>query len=337
MSRPKRCPVTGLKLGTLCCALWCCFATAALSESLRVAVISDLNGSYGSTEYRSSVSVAINRIIEINPDLVISTGDMVAGQRLPHLSEAELRAMWRAFYQTVTEPLHEAGIPLAVTPGNHDASAYPGFELERRVYSEEWQDRQPTSRLVEGSNYPFFYAFDLGPARFVSMDVTTVGELSATQMEWLRKVTQGGDAQIVFSHLPLWPFAIGRETEVIGDRDLERLFLDMGVDLHLSGHHHAFYPGNVDGLSVISQACLGSGPRRLIGSSLKSDLAITLLEISQEGIINVSAVKGPRFSDPVAVSGLPKSIRSSLRVIERLDISPSETVVWQNRFRATSE
>ena len=329
--------MTGLKLGTLCCALWCCLATAAMSASLRVAVISDLNGSYGSTDYRSSVSAAINRIIAINPDLVISPGDMVAGQRRPHLSEADLRAMWRAFHRTVTEPLHEAGIALAVTPGNHDASAYPGFELERRVYADEWQDRQPTSRLVEGSNYPFFYAFDLGPARFISMDVTTVGALNATQMEWLRKATQGGDAQIAFSHLPLWPFAIGRETEVIGDRDLERLFLDMGVDLHLSGHHHAFYPGVVDGLSVVSQACLGSGPRRLIGSSRESELAITLLEISSEGVVRISAVKGPRFTDPVTLSDLPENIRSSLRVIERLDISPTETVMWQKSFRATSE
>ena len=107
----------GLKLGTLCCALWFCFTTVAMSASLRVAVISDLNGSYGSTDYRSTVSAAINRIIAINPDLVISTGDMVAGQRRPHLSEEELGAMWRAFHRTVTEPLHEAGIALAVTPG----------------------------------------------------------------------------------------------------------------------------------------------------------------------------------------------------------------------------
>jgi Icc-related predicted phosphoesterase len=304
---------------------------------VRVAVISDLNGSYGSTDYRPSVSAAIDRIIEIKPDLVISTGDMVAGQRRPHLSEAELRAMWRAFHATVTERLQEAGIPLAVTPGNHDASAYPGFELERRVYAEEWEGRIPVARLVKGSTYPFYYAFDVGPARFVSLDVTTVGEVSATQMQWLRQATQGGRAQIVFSHLPLWPFAIGRETEVIGDRDLERLFLDMGVDLHLSGHHHAFYPGVVDDLAVVSQACLGSGPRRLIGAKEKSDIAITLLEITAQGAIEVSAVRGPRFTDPIAVSDLPRSIQSPLRVIKRLDISPTRQVQWQTGLRATSE
>ena len=57
-------------------------------EPLRVAVISDLNGSYGSTAYAKEVARAVERIIDLRPDLVISTGDMVAGQRRPHLSRS---------------------------------------------------------------------------------------------------------------------------------------------------------------------------------------------------------------------------------------------------------
>ena len=101
---------------------------------LRVAVISDLNGSYGSTRYSARVAAAIERVIALEPDLVISTGDMVAGQRRPVLTEREVRAMWAAFHAEVTEPLSRAGIPLAVTPGNHDASAYGGFEQERDLF-----------------------------------------------------------------------------------------------------------------------------------------------------------------------------------------------------------
>ena len=96
---------------------------AAPPVPLRVVVISDLNGSYGSTTYAARVADAVEVIVEMRPDLVISTGDMVAGQRQPHLTEAEVRAMWAAFHRTVTAPLEAAGIPLAVTPGNHDASA----------------------------------------------------------------------------------------------------------------------------------------------------------------------------------------------------------------------
>ncbi|MBL9057575.1 MAG: hypothetical protein JNJ84_15015, partial [Rhodobacteraceae bacterium] len=64
------------------------------AEPLRIAVISDLNGSYGSTDYGQPVSGAVARIIALKPDLVISTGDMVAGQRLnPKLAPAELAGM----------------------------------------------------------------------------------------------------------------------------------------------------------------------------------------------------------------------------------------------------
>ena len=58
------------------------FPAAVLSATLRVAVISDLNGSYGSTVYHPAIKQDIARLVELKPDLIISTGDMVAGQRL---------------------------------------------------------------------------------------------------------------------------------------------------------------------------------------------------------------------------------------------------------------
>jgi predicted MPP superfamily phosphohydrolase len=62
-------------------------ALPAAARALRVVVISDLNGSYGSTDYASAVTGAVRRIVALAPDLVIITGDMVAGQRRdPHLS-----------------------------------------------------------------------------------------------------------------------------------------------------------------------------------------------------------------------------------------------------------
>jgi len=54
-------------------------AGRAAADPLRVAVISDMNGSYGSTEYESTVDGAVRRIVALKPNLVISTGDMVAG------------------------------------------------------------------------------------------------------------------------------------------------------------------------------------------------------------------------------------------------------------------
>ena len=44
--------------------------------------------------------------------------------------------MWQGFRAAVIEPLRRAGIALAPTPGNHDAS--PSFAKERAEYIKQW-------------------------------------------------------------------------------------------------------------------------------------------------------------------------------------------------------
>lgn len=298
------------------------FCGSAFAESLRVAVISDLNGSYGSTRYNSRVAAAVERIIALEPDLVISTGDMVAGQRRPVLTEPEVRAMWEAFHAEVTEPFSRANIPLVVTPGNHDASAYGGFEEERAIFSEQWRERKPALDYVDDSDYPFFYAFEMRGVTFVSLDATTIGPLRRGQSQRLSGLAAGRDTVIAFSHLPLWPFAIERETEVIGDPALQDIFRSIDLDLHLSGHHHAFYPGWKDGTTFVSQACLGGGPRRLIGTTERSAHAITLLEISMQGEINITAFEGVGFSEPLDWTSLPPELVHGSTSLLRLDLAP---------------
>ncbi|MCV6825809.1 MULTISPECIES: metallophosphoesterase family protein [Halocynthiibacter] len=311
--------------------LFWAFATVQVSaESIRIVVISDLNGSYGSTKYSSNVHKAIDAIIALNPDLVLSTGDMVAGQRRPALSENQVRAMWRAFHDVVTEPLERAGIPLAVTPGNHDGSAYSGFEAERRIYADEWKSKMPKLNFTATGTYPFFYAFDIGAARIVSIDATTIGELDRAQMSALSTVFDGaGPARIVFSHLPLWPFTIERLPEIIGDPELEQLLDGIGVDLYLSGHHHAYYPGQIDAFSVVSQAELGGGSRRLIGTNQPGPKSFTVLEIENDGTIHVSALKGPDFTTVIDTRTLPERLNTPDRIIRRIDTVPSGDVMMK--------
>jgi 3',5'-cyclic AMP phosphodiesterase CpdA len=323
-------PVSGLHQGLsaalalLAALLLLAGAARAAAPPLRVAVISDLNGDYGSTEYESTVDGAVRRILTLRPDLVISTGDMVAGQRRPHLTRAEVEAMWRAFHRHVSDPLAKAGIPLAVTPGNHDGSAYPGFELERHIYGEQWQARRPTVAFLDAAHYPYYYAFAVADVLFVSLDATTLGELAPEQMAWLRGLLprQGGGyrQRIVFSHVPLWPFTQGREREFIGDPALERLLRDARVDLYLSGHHHAFYPGHKDGIHLVSQSCVGAGPRRLIGSAERSARSITLIEIDGAGL-RVAALQAPDFTRPIDWGTLPARIRSRAAELIRADLA----------------
>lgn len=308
---------------------WLCALLLSLpgfAAPLRVAVISDLNGAYGSTRYETSVADALEGIVALKPDLVLSTGDMVAGQRLhPPLTRDAVEAMWRSFHATVTAPLRAAGIPLAVTPGNHDASAYPAFGAERELYAAEWQARRPSLRFIDAAHYPFHYAFAVDEVLFVSLDVTRVGRLDGEQLVWLDALLARHGREfrhrVVFSHLPIHAFTQGRETEVSGDAELERLLAHHGVELYLSGHHHAFYPGWHAGIRYVSQACLGAGPRALLGTHAPSPRAVTWLEFDGADL-RIAALTGPRLAVRVDIAALPREIRSDSATLLRDDLRP---------------
>ncbi|MCF6272198.1 MAG: metallophosphoesterase [Rhodobacteraceae bacterium] len=300
--------------------LW--LAQSLLAAPVTVVVISDLNSSYGSTKYAPRITVAIERIIEMNPDLVISSGDMVAGQRVPQLGEPQVREMWAAFHRTVSDPLAQAGIPLAVTPGNHDASGYSGFLLERDIFRDEWLKRKPDLAFLEGSDYPFFYGFDLKGVRFISLDATIIGPLSGNQNEGIARYgNSGARLTIAFSHLPLWGFAQQRETQIIDDPDLARLFQDSGVGLHLSGHHHAFYPGFKDGVAYVGQAALGNGPRKLVSTNVRDPQSFTVVTIQEDGSFEIYALAAPDFTTRIDFSTLPSELKTYHGTLQRLDLA----------------
>ena len=303
-------------------------------EPLRVIVVSDLNGSYGSTSYEPSIDAAMTRIIQLQPALVISTGDMVAGQRRPHLSPDQIEPMWQAFHQHVSDPLHRASIPFAVTPGNHDASAYSGFSLERRIFARQWNRRKPKLQFLDDANYPFYYAFELQGVLFVSLDATVVGPLPNAQKQWLAKILRKHGAshrrRVVFGHIPLWPTARGREREFMGDRQLQTLLEDAEVDLFLSGHHHAFFPGTTGGVAHIGQSCLGAGPRALIGAREKAKRSFTVLDFS-EGSIEVAAYAAPQFRQGVDWETLPREVKSAVSSLQRLDLVRSGGGIMEAR------
>ena len=83
------------------------------ANELNIYVISDLNGRYGSTSYSEDVRKSIDYIIKNKPDLVLSGGDHVAGQK----SGLDYQGMWDSFHEYVTNPLSKNSIPFFPTPG----------------------------------------------------------------------------------------------------------------------------------------------------------------------------------------------------------------------------
>ncbi|MFW5968185.1 MAG: metallophosphoesterase family protein [Persicimonas sp.] len=291
-----------------------------VARTWEVAVVSDLNGSYGSTDYDRETRAAVDWLTnEVEPDAVVSTGDMVAGQK----AGLDYEAMWHAFHEEVTDPLAAAGIPLAVTPGNHDAAPGSDYVDERVTYVDQWTQQRPDLDYVDDTFYPLHYAFELGPVLFVSLDATTVGPLDDEQLAWLDEVlTEHADSpfKVVFGHVPLYPFTEEKVSEVLGDKDLEQLLGEHDVDMMLSGHHHAYYPGKRDDLRLVGMSCLGSGSRTLVGDDGVSEKSVALLRFDTDGTeISVDAFD-PTDRDRIERDSLPPHLNSGTQRIWRDDV-----------------
>lgn len=265
---------------------------AGAAEDVRIAVIADLNGSYGATDYGRPVHAAVRRILAERPDLVIVAGDMVAGQRVdPKLSDGEIAAMWEGFEAAVAGPLRQAGIPMLAVPGNHDASAYPGFAAERRAFAAAAAGWRPDLGFLSGEDWPFRFAAEVEDVLVVGLDVTVPGLPAPPQMDWLSNLLAAERGRhraiLVVGHLPLRPVSQGRERDIIGDEAFQEALAQGGVAAYLSGHHHAFAALRVGPVLHVAQGALGGGPRVRLGETARAPQSFTWIEIDGGGALTV--------------------------------------------------
>jgi hypothetical protein len=293
---------------------------AGAAPPLRIAILSDLNGAYGSTTYEPSVHQAVAALVtEVKPDVVLISGDMVAGQQ----AGLDYPAMWAGFHAAVTTPLVSAGMVVAPSPGNHDASAYAGYEGERAEYVRQWKApaRKLKATMIDGADYPLRYSFAVGDTFFLSLDATVVGPLSSAQRAWVDQQLTAATAypvRIVFGHLPLHPATVGRETQVLNDAALESLL--RGRALFVGGHHHGYYPGKVNGLRHVVAPCLGAGPRALIGTTAASARGFVVLTVDRGQVTSLEARTGPGYRSTIPRSALPVELRYGAHVLTRDDL-----------------
>jgi len=298
------------------------FASGQLAAQ-SIALISDLNGRYGSTSYDDRVGAAMETIIRMQPDLVISTGDMVAGQKQPRLDQARLDAMWRGFNRVVTDPLAKAGIPFVVTAGNHDGSGYPEFTLEQERFAAQWTRRAPEMEILPGSQWPRRYAARMGNLLLLTFDGTRPGALPESERAFVADMLQtystAADATLVFSHLPMWPLSKGRESEIIDDPKLLALLHQHGVAAYISGHHHVFYPGvDAAGMVHLAVGALGGNARTSVGRRTRQPFSFAVLELV-DGMISIRSLAAPDFVSEVPAGLLPASVDGPLGTLKRLD------------------
>ena len=290
-------------------------------NGLKLGLISDLNGSYGSTSYSRAVERGVALLLRQQPDLVLCAGDMVAGQKRS-LTNSQIKAMWAGLEQTVRAPLQQAGIPLIPAIGNHDGSSQQDqggwiYGRERQQADLFWHKHRGDLQygFIESKRFPFQYVWRR-PGLFVIVIDASSASVDSSQRRWIEAALnsthrQPDDLCLVMGHLPLTAFSEGRARagECIDDpQGLAGLMRRGGADLVISGHHHAWYPSESMGLRLLSLGAMGSGPRRIIGSSVTSPPSLTLLEWSRPSKLIRESTIDLNTMQPMAADGLPAQV-----------------------------
>ena len=260
-------------------------------QDFRIVVISDLNSQYGSTEYEPEVLQAIALIPRWQPDLVLSGGDMIAGQKTS-LSDRRIKRMWSAFDRQIAAPLRKLAIPFGFTIGNHDGSGAVKnqaliFERERQLAKAYWQRHDSYLDFSDRANFPFYYSFQQDDIFFLVWDASTA-EISSQQLRWIEQTLKSPEAKqakarMVLGHLPLYPVAQTKNKPgeyLNAGKKLRSLLTSHQVLGYVSGHHHVYYPGTLDKLNLLHAGALGQGARQLIGGNLQPRKTLTIIDLN---------------------------------------------------------
>lgn len=311
---------------------------APLRGDVRLAVISDLNSSYGSTDYEPEVVEAIKLIPAWQPDLVICGGDMVAGQD-SYLTVAKIQAMWAGFDRYVGGPLRQAKLPYGFTVGNHDASSSTApngsylFEVERQQTANYWTkpEHDPGLNFIDRSGFPFNYTFQHNQIFYLAWDASS-NIISKQQIAWVEKslmseAAQSAKLRIVIGHLPLFAVAVSRDdpAEILADSDRLRLLLEKyRVHTYISGHDHAYYPAYKGNLQLLHTGALGSGPRPWLNSNLAPMKTLTIVDVGLNAGTTTYTTYNMRTLKVVNQQELPRVIAGPTGMVVRRDVALSD-------------
>lgn len=300
--------------------------SAPEDPGMRIVLMADINESYGSTHYGEYVDSAMAYVEKWRPDFILFAGDMIAGQSLS-LSEVEIRDMWSGFDSTIGQPLRDMNIPFALTLGNHDGSGSGSFDHERELAKEYWSPHKPELRYVNSDHFPFYYSFTFEDLFVISWDASnrliTEEEIQWIEQQLSQESAKEASKRIMLGHLPLYAVAEGRNRhgEILNDADeLFEMMKRNGINYYFSGHQHAWYPAEKEGLKMIHSGAQGSGPRTLIGSDLSPRRTITLLERDiGADLFSITTYDLENQMELVHPDELPEAIEGINGRIERYD------------------
>jgi Icc-related predicted phosphoesterase len=311
---------------------------APVRGDVRILVISDLNSAYGSTDYEPQVIKSVKMIPDWQPDLILCSGDMVAGQ-YPSLTKSQIEAMWAGFDRYLGEPIRRTKIPYGFTMGNHDASGALSvsgkflFGNERNLAAEYWNNPKnaPGLKFVDKAGFPFYYSFQQNNIFYLVWDAST-GRVPRDQVIWAEKalasnIAQSAKMRIAIGHLPLYAVAVGRDEagEILADNEKLRSLLEKyNVHTYISGHDHAYYPARKGKLELLHTGALGSGPRPWLSSRLRPINPLTIIDVNLNSQSTIYTTYNMRTLEVVDQKSLPRTITSVAGTVVRRDLKNSD-------------
>ncbi|XGV96403.1 MAG: metallophosphoesterase [Leptolyngbya sp. BL-A-14] len=322
---------------------------APVRGDVRIAVISDLNSAYGSTDYEAEVLKAIDLIPGWEPDVVLGGGDMVAGQS-PSLSRDQIQAMWDGFERHIGAPLRKTGLPFGFTIGNHDASGALSvggkflFNHDRELTAAYWNapGNNPNLEFVDRAGFPFYYTFQHKDIFYLVWDAST-SRIPPEQIAWAEKslaseTAQAAKMRFVVGHLPLYAVAVGRDElgEILAGADkLQAMLEKYGVHTYVSGHDHAYFPAHSGKLELLHTSALGAGPRPLLNSQLAPFKTLTIIDVDWGTTSTRYTTYNMTTLQVVDHKTLPRLIVGPTGRVLRLDVQESDLTAEERSLTFT--
>ncbi len=202
-----------------------------VSFPVRIAVLGDRTGRPDDAEFE----IAVNAIVEMSPDIVLSVGDFVEGDGDVETAVEDWENIL-PMLQRLTKTF-----PFVYTPGNNDI-----WNEETAEYWRQYTGTEP-SRTEE----------ILG-ITFVVWDSSIEYEFTAENLETVKELINGIDTNtpwIFVTHKPFWFMAYQDSATVSDFKDIMEETAPLAV---IGGHIHLFAAERVNGILYISAGPSGS-------------------------------------------------------------------------------
>jgi Icc protein len=214
----------------------------------------------------SGFKQAIENVNKLNPDFVLTGGDLVADALGQSYGRAD------SLYKLFQETCRDFKMPVYNTMGNHEIYG---------IYAESGADRNHPEygeRMFENRMGPSWYSFDHKGWKFMvlnSIEDTRkggyVGMIDSLQMDWIRKELQNTDAAtpiILSTHIPLmmaftqkyYGSTVPNDSGlvVVNGKEVIDLFDGYNLKLVLQGHLHTVEDIYIDGTHFLIGGAVSS-------------------------------------------------------------------------------